>query len=58
LRHEIFVAKANVERFLKSVDPIKFELNGWSRKPVEIVLNEIITLQSAAKDYNKNQLAS
>ena len=56
LRHEIFVAKTNVERFLKAVDPIKFELNGWSKKPVEVVLNEIISIQLANKDYNKNLL--
>jgi hypothetical protein len=28
---------------LKSMDPVKWELNGWSKKSIEAVLNEILS---------------
>jgi hypothetical protein len=43
LRREIFVARKNVEKLLKSMDPVKWELNGWSKKSIEAVLNEILS---------------
>jgi hypothetical protein len=45
VRREMFLARKNVEQLLKSIDPIKYELNGWSRKPAEVVLNEILSVQ-------------
>ena len=57
LRREISVARINIGRLLKSFDPIKYELNGYGRRPVELVLDEILTVQLANKDYNKNQIA-
>ena len=57
LRREIFVARINIGRLLKSFDPIKYELNGYGRRPVELVLDEILSVQSSNKDFNKNQIA-
>ncbi len=48
--------RRNIESYLKSLDPIKYELNGYSKKPVEVVLSEILSVQTS-KDYNKNQIA-